>query len=116
ISTPDTVRLLRLDNENNGVICGHLLTTTFAKAPPYFALSYCWGRHKKSVAILCDGRKLLVTPNLAQALRRLQGLSNEASEWDLVSNWFWIDQICINQQNTDERSDHVKHMGSIYAK
>jgi hypothetical protein len=116
ISTSETIRLLRLDNENNGIISGHLLTTTFADAPPYFALSYCWGMHKKGVAILCDGRKLRVTPNLAQALRRLQGLSNEASEWDLVSKWFWIDQICINQRNTDERSDQVKRMRSIYAK
>ena len=116
ISTPETIRLLRLDNENDGTISGHLLTTTFSNAPPYFALSYCWGKHKKDVAILCDGRKLGVTPNLAQAIRRLQELSSEAHEWDLVSKWFWIDQVCINQQNTDERSGQVRLMGPIYAK
>jgi hypothetical protein len=112
ISTPETIRLLRLDNENNGIISGHLLTTSFADAPPYFALSYSWGMHKKNVAISWDGRKLCVTASLDQALRLLQGLSNEASKWGFVSNWFWIDQICIYSDRTRIKTRRNLRLGT----
>lgn len=116
ISTPETVRLLRLDLKRNGTISGHLITTKLGDAPPYFALSYCWGRHKKDVGILCDGKKLKVTASLAQALERLQALSGATQNWDLSAKWFWIDQICINQLDKDERSNQVQLMIQIYSK
>lgn len=121
VATPDTepkkkIRLLRLDGENNGTVVGHLQTIELDDAPPFFALSYSWGKGGKDGAILCDGRKLRVTANLVRALRRVECLSSEAVEWDLKSKWFWIDQICVNQEDMDERSAQVLLMRAIYSK
>jgi hypothetical protein len=94
--------------KRNGTISGHLITTKLSDAPPYFALSYCWGRQKKDVGILCDGKKLKVTASLARALERLQALSGASQNWDLSAKWFWIDQICIYSYRTT-----MKHLRNL---
>ncbi|KAH8648784.1 heterokaryon incompatibility protein-domain-containing protein [Tricladium varicosporioides] len=77
------------------------------KAPRYEALSYCWGDPNNLLPILLDGCMMYVTANLFAALQHLrleQGLP------------LWIDAICINQQDIEERSHQVLRMNSIYSK
>jgi hypothetical protein len=45
--------------------------------------------------------------NLLDALRRLRSTSK--------SRLLWIDAICINQRNLDERAEQVPLMGKIYS-
>jgi len=55
---------------------------------------------------MIDGRKLAITSSLAEALRHLR------PEKALLP--IWIDQICINQMNDDEKSRQVEVMDKIY--
>jgi len=72
----------------------------------YEALSYTWNNSNVQVATFCDGKILGVSPNLHAALKALR-LSN-------TSIWIWADAISINQDDTSERSEQVKHMLDIY--
>jgi hypothetical protein len=49
---------------------------------------------------------LLVTPNCASALKQLRP--------ETKSRTLWIDSICIDQFNIEERNAQVKLMGEIY--
>lgn len=73
----------------------------------YEALSYAWGSQNNKVDILCDGRKLSITQQLETALKHLRD--------EEVPRRLWIDQICINQENLDERGAQVKMMAAIYS-
>ncbi|KAK1245969.1 hypothetical protein MKX07_005038, partial [Trichoderma sp. CBMAI-0711] len=71
--------------------------------PPYRALSYVWGRWCRTPPeVLVNGRKVRVTPNLENALRHLRHEEEEIT--------LWIDALCIDQSNTEERSSQVAQM------
>lgn len=74
--------------------------------PVYKALSYTWGDVNDVTPILLNGRPFLATKNLEKALRRLSMLGE-----DVI---FWIDALCINQADNDERSSQVRLMRAIY--
>jgi hypothetical protein len=75
---------------------------------PYAALSYVWGddarvRHP----ITLNGRTAYITSNLKEALVQL---AEDFSQWS-----FWIDAICIDQNNTEEKMHQVAQMRTIYS-
>jgi Heterokaryon incompatibility protein (HET) len=91
----------------------------------YVALSYTWGDASKTAVIDClmddrepaHGRhhpkpedvclsKLTVTENAVAALRRFR-------HREFISA-IWMDAICIDQQNLDERNQQVRIMPEIY--
>lgn len=74
--------------------------------PTFKALSYCWGTLTPPQHITLNGSSLDVGPNLASALRHLR--SNSANVE------LWVDALCINQGDLDERSSQVKLMDSMY--
>jgi hypothetical protein len=57
-----------------------------------------------------DGEEqaLFATPQLIMALTRLRLVS--------VSRYLWIDQLCIDQDNEDEKAPQIQLMGQIYRK
>jgi hypothetical protein len=73
----------------------------------YIALSYTWGDPEHKHTILVNSRKFEVTTNLRDALCYLR-----TPERPLI---FWIDAICINQDDIDERSQQVQIMRDIYS-
>jgi len=76
--------------------------------PKYYALSYAWGTPLRDCAISCNGRPLCITANLLSGLNELESISKFAN------SWFWVDQICIDQDNLKERGHQVNLMPSIY--
>lgn len=92
----------------------HLGANTLA----YQALSYTWGDESPSQNLICceveDGkvlddkpyRRLLITPNCKAALRRMR-------DWK-EHRIFWVDAICINQADIEERNSQVEMMAEIY--
>lgn len=72
----------------------------------YEALSYVWGDSSITRTILLEGREFQVTTNLYSALRRLR--------YPDYTRIIWIDAICINQSNLEERSQQVLLMKNIY--
>ncbi|KAF2023912.1 hypothetical protein EK21DRAFT_11207, partial [Setomelanomma holmii] len=77
---------------------------------PYETLSYCWGFTKKPAQItLLDAShdpNFFITRNLEEALRALR------HPYD--TRRLWIDAICINQMEPEERTHQVKQMNLIY--
>jgi hypothetical protein len=90
----------------------------------YTALSYCWGDQSKKVPIcLSDTNDLRpvdnlplfwVTENLYDALVQLRRSHHQLPGDDRHA--LWIDAICINQEDFDERNEQVRRMGEIYEK
>ncbi|KAI4861926.1 heterokaryon incompatibility protein-domain-containing protein [Hypoxylon rubiginosum] len=79
---------------------------TLANTLEFTALSYTWGDPKVRKAILVGGQTFEVTVNLFDALRHLRS-SREMQT-------LWVDAVCINQGDLDERSKQVLRMRDIY--
>ncbi|RFU23924.1 hypothetical protein B7463_g12414, partial [Scytalidium lignicola] len=78
-----------------------------ARLPPFTALSYVWGDTTRSQHIFIDGKKHGITESLYRAIRDLQRVS--------VGNFYlWADAICINQDDSAERSAQILLMRDIY--
>ncbi|KAM0080391.1 hypothetical protein ACKRZS_007486 [Fusarium odoratissimum] len=107
---PAQIRLLHLlpAPENNDSIECRLEVVALEEDPVYEALSYCWGDSSQLQEIKCNNEAFQVTENLLSALQHLR---NEHSERTL-----WIDAICINQKDLEERQSQVKLMKDIYTK
>ncbi|ERF68824.1 hypothetical protein EPUS_06268 [Endocarpon pusillum Z07020] len=73
--------------------------------PEYEALSYFWGEGR-GCEIALNGRPFKVTSNLFSALQQLR-----LEDRDRV---LWIDAICINQDDYEERGHQVSLMRRIY--
>jgi Heterokaryon incompatibility protein (HET) len=71
-------------------------------------LSYVWGEPKDKVPIEIDGKFIHVTKNCQAALRALR----HSTDTKLV----WVDAICIDQDNAEERSEQVALIGDIFRK
>ena len=67
--------------------------------------NYSKGNVGDAKLIFCDGKKMMIQANLYEAMVRLRRLR--------PTN-YWIDAICINQQDLRERSQQVQMMGRIY--
>lgn len=74
--------------------------------PPYVALSYVWGDASRTRTIMLDGEIFSITSNLHEAMLQLR------QETDVLL--LWIDAICIDQSNIEERSQQVSLMREIY--
>lgn len=80
-------------------------------APTYDCLSYTWGEVRRSRRISIDDTPLGVTENLEAALHQLQRRYNCSQSNNPA---FWIDAICIDQDNEAERNEQVQRMIEIF--
>lgn len=78
----------------------------------YHALSYTWGTGERKVPIIINGCSFSVTAELHNALLHLRRLIS-TNIYTLNDN-FWVDALCINQQDHQEKSIQVALMQSIY--
>ncbi|GKZ37843.1 hypothetical protein AbraIFM66950_009632 [Aspergillus brasiliensis] len=112
---PNTTRLVRLlppeKDEHNAEIKCELFNYVLAERSPrrhlYEALSYVWGSESKPYTILLNGTAFPVTHNLYTALLYLRDSQLERT--------LWIDAICINQDDNDEKATQIPLMRAIYA-
>ncbi|KAF2671225.1 HET-domain-containing protein [Microthyrium microscopicum] len=74
--------------------------------PKYEAISYAWGDPSNVTKCICEGRKLIITKSLYEALWHFR-LPDK-------SRYLWADAVCINQLHNNERSHQVKNMKRIY--
>ncbi|EPE27592.1 hypothetical protein GLAREA_04383 [Glarea lozoyensis ATCC 20868] len=105
----DEIRLIYLvpsDVAEDEIQC-RLVTATLAPDLRYEALSYEWGPELPEHQILLNGFIFNVRENLWNALHSLRTKDEERI--------FWIDALCINQRNVDERNHQVAQMARIYS-
>ena len=112
----NAIRLLEIEvasspSDELGVRLHHF---DLENAPSYEALSYAWGANERPRRICCNGGGMDVTENLYQALRMIQSVDN-ARGHPFHPKYLWIDALCINQADNNERASQVRAMHQIYA-
>jgi hypothetical protein len=108
------VRLLKLTweySKNSPLSCS-LEHVSLIDPGSYFALSYCWGAPLYTETIKIDAFDFPITASLASALEAVR------KKYLLTGNGLriWVDALCINQENNEERSHQVRIMRQIYSK
>lgn len=79
--------------------------------PPVFnALSYAWGIPDNLANIVINGKATSVRSNLESALCHLR----DYHVWATRGFPLWVDALCINQEDDEERNNQVEMMGDIY--
>jgi hypothetical protein len=109
---PRTIRLIRLEQGTEQRLSCTLHTCTLESVPGFRALSYVWGEWTAANLrwLYIDGKRLQITSNLYSALSQLQRSSSATTP-----EFYWADQICIDQSNATERSSQVAFMDQIYS-
>ncbi|EXJ55843.1 hypothetical protein A1O7_08774 [Cladophialophora yegresii CBS 114405] len=81
--------------------------------PGYEAISYTWGDALDEEEIIIgeesvqSSRKLRIRKNLYHCLKRLRQTT--------TNRYLWVDGICIDQRNNDEKGAQVSIMGKIFS-
>ncbi|KAB8253517.1 heterokaryon incompatibility protein-domain-containing protein [Aspergillus pseudonomiae] len=110
---PNTTRLVRLlppERDDVQIRCelfNYILPERSGRKHLYEALSYVWGSGSKPCTISLNGIAFPVTQNLYTALSHLRDPQLERT--------IWVDAICIDQDNGDEKSIQIPLMRAIYA-
>lgn len=111
----DQIRIMDLlpcedGNDKSPIVCV-LRTVALSDHPEFDALSYCWGvtnnNNQQSKDSDTVKKPWEISGNLHAALRRLR-LQDRKRQ-------LWVDQICIDQANTDEKISQVRMMNQIYS-
>jgi hypothetical protein len=131
-SKGDHLRLIQLSPGNFNA-CIHVKITNYSldftvDKPPYCAVSYTWNDSEYDRLIVAgkripesdplrtnysvrhplwvEGKRILISANLRDALRRFRDPKQPVT--------LWIDALCINQADYDERAVQVMTMQRIY--
>jgi hypothetical protein len=107
----DSIRLIHLHHsvDDSAPITISIFRARLSDAKlKYEALSYNWGNQYSKQTVFCSNPPsvLEVTQNCYSALRRLRNDSVRC---------LWIDAICINQNDDNERSAQVRMMDRVFA-
>jgi hypothetical protein len=78
------------------------------EALEFEALSYIWGEPKFTNRVSLQQSHLCITTSLQDALRGLRFTSQPRT--------LWVDTLCINQKDNNERNTQVQMMARIYEK
>ncbi|CAO2657148.1 Nn.00g032740.m01.CDS01 [Neocucurbitaria sp. VM-36] len=113
------LRLLRIDdvadNSSSNVYCTLVAAQPWVTGVHYECLSYCWGNSTTKGRLLIRTseqttshyEEIGVSMNLCSAMHKLRSTH--------VMKWLWIDAICIDQSNLEERASQVAMMKNIYS-
>ena len=113
----DFIRLLKVISVSKKHITCDLRVFSLKHAPPYAAVSYCWGNGERDKVVHFSGTPveeresdcghLTISTHLYEGLQRLSALNE--------FGWLWNDAICIDQESKEEKNDQVTRMQSIYS-
>ncbi len=128
LNSTDLIRLIELlpGAWEDDLRC-NIHTVSLKTLPTYDALSYSWGDDSQNDPGLptdflssllrafesgqkflrCNGKIVLISSNLYNALRRLRDKPSV--------RYLWVDRVCIDQSNVLERAEQVQLMGKIYS-
>jgi Heterokaryon incompatibility protein (HET) len=118
-------RLLRLQECSCPLICCEVVVASLDPVQPtkFTALSYTWENQAQYRPLLISGQTIVVTPNVEAFLRAAQrahqlwkSTRSEIPKPEFLdaNDLFWIDAVCINQADDEERGSQVAMMRRIY--
>jgi hypothetical protein len=102
-----TIRLLRIQQKFpfQKVRC-QFENAQIGESGPYEAISYVWVDPVRTSSILVDGGQLVITKGAYAIIHRRQSWRRD--------QLIWIDQVCINQDDSNEKASQVQMMEHIY--
>jgi hypothetical protein len=95
----------------NGSIEIEIDRYTLTENLDYDAVSYVWGSAPASVTVKCNGRPLVVTSTALEMLHCLHQYQTNTT-----TRKIWIDAICINQEDEQEKGIQIPLMRDIYSR
>ncbi|KAF2500087.1 hypothetical protein BU16DRAFT_235801 [Lophium mytilinum] len=98
-------RLIRMTRTHPNALSCEMIVDWLPLHTIHKALSYQWGEKLPARQILVNGARFTVRNNLYSFLETIR---------DDTETWFFIDQICIDQSNVQERNHQVKFMRQVY--
>ena len=105
------------DHNHSSLLTCELSVHSFDAAadggPKYAGLSYTWGTEARGCDIIVNGQHFSVKTNLFSALQSLQTRQRRHGG---VAPYIWVDAICINQCDSEEKRTQVGLMGEIYTR
>ena len=106
LSHPSSIRLIVLEPglQSQRISC-HFLEGSL-NSQPYEALSYEWGDDVPAEMIFVDNVEVKICRNLYEALQHLK--------WEDKHKVIWIDALCIDQDNPEEKGRQVQMMDRIF--
>lgn len=104
----DSIRLLKLTrcDDRRTTLYGSLFEFRLGTCPPYKALSYAWGDGHRTESLRLNGSLLPITKTLFTCLKCLTSVVSE--------KLIWIDQVCIDQDNHEDKEFSIPLMGRIF--
>lgn len=99
------IRVLELQS-GDGDICSDILHVSLGDDSEYEALSYIWGEKRGTKLAYCNNAKVLVAESLSLTLKRFRREPRRRR--------LWVDAMCINQDDNEDRVQQVRMMGQIY--
>ncbi|KAI8633540.1 heterokaryon incompatibility protein-domain-containing protein [Xylariaceae sp. FL1651] len=105
---PYEFRLVRVFAKKMSLVQCEIIHSLLRDTPSYTAISYAWGDADDKRTVQINTENIPVAVSLHGALDAVRKRAEDV----LV----WVDALCINQQNRDERSRQVQLMPEIYAR
>jgi Heterokaryon incompatibility protein (HET) len=110
-----SIRVLSLEanpkphSQQKEALLGNLRVVDLNDKPVFTALSYVWGEQSdpEKDTIHCEGHRIQITHNCWSALCNLQKIFGSIT--------IWIDAICINQDDAEEKKRQIPLMGTIFS-
>lgn len=111
----DQVRLVKFGHDGNRASAVLEAFSLEGPIPHYYTLSYAWGL-QSHISGAIDRHSLHIGKEKFPVLAALRSFFQVlgAKDAELQDTWWWIDSICINLEDMQERSQQVQLMGDIY--
>lgn len=84
-----------------------LMIDAIENKPNYTFLSYVWGDHSHQRSLRVNGREGIITSSLLWALLNIRFRESP------MPKVLWVDQLCINQSDSAERTHQLRQLSSI---
>lgn len=115
------IHLLSLENDGsksnpdeNTLVSCRLVHASLRDRPYYTALSYTWGDPSTTHEIILNDQRVRVTKNLEYVLRNFLAERRDQGGYDQNAMIFWVDALCINQHDEEEKNQQVSEMDKIF--
>ncbi|KAI6081621.1 heterokaryon incompatibility protein-domain-containing protein [Hypoxylon rubiginosum] len=105
------LRLLSADHDDDEIKAELFAASVEHDTPDFRAVSYAWNTQGPRKCITVNGDQFEVAETVYVLLRNIHSWTCCTRSMD-----FWIDSICINQENTPEKNVQVPLMKDIYTK
>ncbi|KAL1618933.1 hypothetical protein SLS56_010350 [Neofusicoccum ribis] len=99
-----------------------LRSFSLSSTPTFDAVSYAWGREGRTETIFCNNEPVQVTPALKAMLKHIFHHRPSPDHLELEQTFgvslrpLWIDAICINQNDPQEREAQIRLISSVFAR